>query len=46
MQPNPTPKVSVIVPVYNTELYVERAMISLMEQTLDKVCLLYTSRCV
>lgn len=37
MQPNPTPKVSVIVPVYNTELYVERAMISLMEQTLDKV---------
>lgn len=32
-----TPKVSVIVPVYNTELYVERAMVSLMEQTLDDV---------
>ncbi|WP_158142149.1 glycosyltransferase family 2 protein [Vibrio cholerae] len=32
-----TPKVSVIMPVYNTELYVERAMISLMEQTLDDV---------
>lgn len=31
------PKVSVIVPVYNTELYVERAMVSLMEQTLDDV---------
>lgn len=28
------PKVSVIVPVYNTELYVERAIVSLMEQTL------------
>ncbi|EGR2427772.1 glycosyltransferase family 2 protein [Vibrio cholerae] len=31
------PKVSVIMPVYNTERYVERAMISLMEQTLDDV---------
>jgi len=31
------PKVSVIVPVYNTELYVERAIISLMEQTLDNL---------
>lgn len=31
------PKVSVIMPVYNTEQYVERAMISLMEQTLDEV---------
>lgn len=31
------PKVSVIVPVYNTELYVERAIVSLMEQTLDNV---------
>ncbi|KAA3493038.1 glycosyltransferase family 2 protein [Vibrio mimicus] len=31
------PKVSVIMPVYNTEMYVERAMISLMEQTLDDV---------
>ncbi|MNF27968.1 putative glycosyltransferase EpsH [compost metagenome] len=30
------PKVSVIVPVYNTELYVERAIISLMEQTLQE----------
>ncbi|MBT2918464.1 glycosyltransferase family 2 protein [Vibrio anguillarum] len=32
-----TPKVSVIMPVYNTELYVERAVVSLMEQTLDDV---------
>lgn len=32
-----SPKVSVIVPVYNTELYVERAIVSLMEQTLDDV---------
>lgn len=31
------PQVSVIVPVYNTELYVERAIISLMEQTLEDV---------
>ncbi|WP_428231330.1 glycosyltransferase family 2 protein [Flavobacterium sp.] len=31
------PKVSVIVPVYNTEKYVERALISLMEQTLSDV---------
>lgn len=31
------PNVSVIIPVYNTELYVERAMISLMEQTLNDV---------
>lgn len=31
------PKVSVIVPVYNTELYVERAIVSLMEQTLNDV---------
>lgn len=31
------PKVSVIVPVYNTELYVERAIVSLMEQTIDDV---------
>lgn len=31
------PKVSVIVPVYNTALYVERAIISLMEQTLQDV---------
>ncbi|MGU5711472.1 glycosyltransferase family 2 protein [Aeromonas caviae] len=37
MSLNYTPKVSVIVPVYNTELYVERAIISLMEQTLDDV---------
>lgn len=37
MSSNLTPKVSVIVPVYNTELYVERAIISLMEQTLDDV---------
>ncbi len=35
--PRSTPKVSVIVPVYNTELYVERAVVSLMEQTLDNV---------
>lgn len=31
------PKVSVIMPVYNTEKYIERAIISLMEQTLDDV---------
>lgn len=31
------PKVSVVVAVYNTELYVKRAISSLMEQTLDDV---------
>ncbi|MCF5869650.1 glycosyltransferase family 2 protein [Aeromonas veronii] len=31
------PKVSVIVPVYNAHVYVERALVSLMEQTLDDV---------
>lgn len=31
------PKITVIVPVYNTSLYVERAIVSLMEQTLDDV---------
>lgn len=31
------PKVSVITPVYNAEKYVERAIVSLMEQTLDDV---------
>lgn len=31
------PKVSVIVPVYNVEKYVERAIVSLMEQSLDDV---------
>lgn len=34
---SPIPKVSVIVPVYNAELYVERAIVSLMEQTLDDI---------
>lgn len=31
------PKVSVIVPVYNAERYIERAIVSLMEQTLEDV---------
>jgi glycosyltransferase involved in cell wall biosynthesis len=31
------PKVTVIVPVYNTEIYVECAIVSLMEQTLSDV---------
>ncbi len=33
----PPVKVSVIMPVYNTEQYVERAIVSLMEQTLNDV---------
>jgi glycosyltransferase involved in cell wall biosynthesis len=32
-----TPKVSVITPVYNCEKYIQRAIVSLMEQTLDDV---------
>lgn len=31
------PKVSVILPVYNAELYIERAIFSLMEQSLDDI---------
>ncbi|MFQ2665210.1 glycosyltransferase family 2 protein [Aeromonas caviae] len=31
------PKISVIVPVYNTELYIEKALVSLMGQTLDDI---------
>lgn len=33
-------KVSVVVPVYNAELYIERCLQSLMKQTLDKVQLI------
>ena len=31
------PKVSVIVPVYNVENYMERCAVSLFEQTLDDI---------
>ena len=31
------PKVSVIVPIYNVEAYIERCAISLFEQTLDNI---------
>ena len=37
MNKNYMPKVSVIVPVYNTEKFIERAIVSLMEQTLDDI---------
>ena len=47
------PAVSVIVPIYNVEQYLDRCMKSLINQTLVNIeiimvddCLLYTSRCV
>ncbi|MBJ6911351.1 glycosyltransferase family 2 protein, partial [Vibrio cholerae] len=33
----PKPSISVIMPVYNTEMYIERAIVSLMEQTLQNI---------
>lgn len=37
MESNHLPKVSVIVPIYNVEKYIERCVRSLMEQTLDDI---------
>lgn len=37
MESNHQPKVSVIVPIYNVEKYIERCVRSLMEQTLDDI---------
>ena len=37
MGSNHQPKVSVIVPIYNVENYIERCVRSLMEQTLDDI---------
>ena len=39
------PKVSVIVPVYNVENYMERCAVSLFEQTLDDIEYLFIDDC-
>lgn len=39
------PKVSVIVPIYNVEKYIERCVRSLMEQTLDDIEYLFINDC-
>ena len=39
------PKVSVIIPVYNTENYIERCAVSLFEQTLDDIQYIFVDDC-
>ena len=39
------PKVSVIIPVYNVEQYIERCAISLFEQTLDDIEYIFVNDC-
>lgn len=39
------PKVSVIVPIYNVEAYIERCAISLFEQTLDNIEYIFVNDC-
>lgn len=39
------PKVSVIVPVYNVEKYIERCAVSLFEQTLDDIEYIFVNDC-
>ena len=39
------PKVSVIVPIYKTEKYIERCAISLFEQTLSNIELIFIDDC-
>lgn len=41
----PTPKVSVIIPVYNVELYIERCARSLFEQTLQEIEYIFINDC-
>ena len=39
------PKVSVIVPIYNVEKYIERCLRSLFEQTLDDIEYIFVNDC-
>ena len=40
------PKVSVIVPIYNVEKYIERYVRSLFEQTLDDIEYIFVNKCI
>lgn len=42
---NTTPKISVIVPVYNVEKYIERCVSSLFQQTLDEIEYIFVDDC-
>ena len=42
---NTQPKVSVIVPIYNVEAYIERCALSLFEQTLDDIEYIFVNDC-
>ena len=39
------PKVTVIVPVYGVEKYIERCAVSLFEQTLDDIEIIFVNDC-
>ena len=45
MRKHNTPKISVIIPIYNVEKYIERCARSLMEQTLDDVEYIFVDDC-
>lgn len=42
---NTTPKISVIVPIYNVEKYIERCVSSLFQQTLDEIEYIFVDDC-
>ena len=42
---NTNPKVSVIVPIYNVEAFIERCAVSLFEQTLDDIEYIFVNDC-
>ena len=42
---NTQPKVSVIVPIYNVEAYIERCAVSLFEQTLHEMEFIFVNDC-
>ena len=38
-------KISVVIPIYNVELYIERCVRSLMEQTLENIEFIFVNDC-